>query len=138
MPRSTTTDLEGVKRKMENILSAQKGSLEKVIEAASGGLAEPTPNDASTAMMGVRELTDACDTTATEIQKTGEDVLHIANGIAAETAALAELLRKHGAAISNHVEEFTAQTKRISDVMRDVRADLSAAKSSGPPLAPGQ
>src|SRR5271157_1074013 len=45
-------------------------------------------------------LVHACNTTAAEIQATGESVLQVANGIAAETQALAELLRKHGAAIA--------------------------------------
>jgi hypothetical protein len=136
MARSTP-ELEGVRRNMEQILSG-KGGLEKVLEAASDGLAESISNEASTAMVVVSHLADACDATATDIQKTGEDIVQIANGIAAETAALAELLRKHGAAISNRIEEFTVMTTRISNVVRDVRADLNPSKSSGPPLAPGQ
>jgi hypothetical protein len=71
---------------MEQILSGRKGGLEKVLEAASDGLAESTSDEASTAMVVVRHLADACDTTATDIQKIGEDIVQIANVNAAETA----------------------------------------------------
>jgi hypothetical protein len=138
MARSSS-DLEGVRRNMEQILSSQNGGLDKPLMPASNGRpAESTPTDASMAMVAVRELAEACDTAATEIQKTGEDIVHVANGIAAEAAALAELLRKHGAAISNRIQEFTVKTTRISEVMRDVRADLGTSKSSDPPPASGE
>ncbi len=129
-------DLEDVKRNIEQVLTSQKKVLEKVPKAASNGLAGSTSHDPSTAILAVHRLTDLCDITATDIQKTGEDMVQIANGVAAETAALAELLRRHGASMSNRIEEFTVMTKRISDLMRDVRADvLAASKSSGPPSA---
>jgi hypothetical protein len=132
MARSTP-DLENAKRNIEQILTAQKEGPAKVPMAASNGLGGSASNDLSTAILEVHRLTDLCNITATDIQKTGEDVTQIANGLAAETAALAELLRKHGASISNRIEEFTVMTKRISDLMRDVRADvLSASKLSGP------
>jgi hypothetical protein len=128
MARSNS-DLEGVKRNMEQILSSQKNGFEQILNA-SDGLAEVALNNDTTAPAVVRQLAVACDTTASDIQRAGEEIVQIANGIAAETAALAELLRRHGADISYRIENFTVMTKRISNVLRIVRADL--------PLAPGE
>jgi hypothetical protein len=116
---------------MESILSSQKSGLEQILKA-SDGLADARPNDETMAPAVVRQLADACETTASDIQNAGEEIVQIANGIAAETAALAELLRRHGAAISDRIEHFTVMTKRIANAMRDVRADLSASTSSRP------
>lgn len=81
------------------------------------------------------QLARTCDTTAAEIQATGEAVMQVAHSIAAETKALAELLRKHGAAIASRIEEFSAMSKRVSEKLNAARADvLGAAPSITPQL----
>ena len=122
-------DLEGVKRNMEQILSSQESGFEQILKA-SDGLAEVALNNDTTAPGVVRQLAVACDTIASNIQRAGEEIVQIANGIAAATAAVAELVRRHGADISYRIENFTVMTRRVSNVSRDVRADL--------PLAPGE
>jgi hypothetical protein len=81
-------------------------------------------------------LVHACNTTAAEIQGTGEAVLQVANSIAAETQALAELLRKHGAAIAVRIEEFAAMSKRVADKVQAARDDVASAAGTAPSLAP--
>jgi hypothetical protein len=81
-------------------------------------------------------LVHACNTTAAEIQGTGESVLQVANSIAAETQALAELLRKHGAAIAVRIEEFSAMSKRVADKVQAARDDVVSAAGTAPSLAP--
>jgi len=51
-------------------------------------------------------------------------VVEVANRIAAETDALAELLRRHGASITTKIEHFTEMTKQIGASVQAVRADL--------------
>src|SRR5580704_8190244 len=131
-------DLEGIKRNMEQILSNQKGGFDQILKVGSNGVADATSSEMSAPPAVARQLADACLTTASDIQKAGEDIVQVANGIAAETAALAELLRRHGAEISDRIEQFTVMTNRISNVVRDVRADLSPSKSSPPLPAPGE
>jgi len=96
---------------------------------------KPDVADRSITIAVARTLTDTCNKSAADIQKTGESVVQVANGIAAETQALAELLRKHGTSIAARIEEFTALTKRVADAVEAACADVSGA--SGPPLAPG-
>ena len=81
-------------------------------------------------------LVHACNTTAAEIQGTGEAVLQVASSIAAETQALAELLRKHGAAIAVRIEEFAAMSKRVADKVQAARDDVASAAGTAPSLAP--
>lgn len=80
-------------------------------------------------------LAQACDSTAADIQATGEAVLQVANSIAAETQALAELLRKHGGAIAARIEEFTAMSKRVSEKLNAAREDVLGA-GGAPSIAP--
>ena len=82
------------------------------------------------------KLAQTCDTTAAEIQATGEAVMQVAQSIAAETQALAELLRKHGAAIAARIEEFSAMSKRVSEKLNAARADVLGAGGTAPSLAP--
>jgi hypothetical protein len=81
-------------------------------------------------------LVHACNTTAAEIQGTGEAVMQVASSIAAETQALAELLRKHGAAIAVRIEEFAAMSKRVADKVQAARDDVVSAAGTAPSLAP--
>ena len=81
-------------------------------------------------------LIQACNTTATDIQATGEAVMQVAHSIAAESQALAELLRKHGSAIAARIEEFTAMSKRVSDKLNAARDDVLGSGGAAPSLAP--
>jgi hypothetical protein len=90
--------------------------------------------DPSSAVAAVGRLTDACNKTANDIQETGQTIVNVAAGIAAETDALAELLRKHGAAIAARIDEFTALTKRVAGAVEAARADVDGV--STPPLTP--
>jgi hypothetical protein len=81
-------------------------------------------------------LVHACNTTAAEIQGTGEAVVQMATTIAAETQALAELLRKHGTAIAVRIEEFTAMSQRIADKVHAARDEVLSASGTAPSIAP--
>jgi non-ribosomal peptide synthetase component F len=81
------------------------------------------------------QLAQTCDRTAEEIQATGEAVMQVAHSIAAETQALAELLRKHGAAIAARIEEFSAMSKRVSEKLNAARADVLGANGA-PSITP--
>jgi ABC-type transporter Mla subunit MlaD len=83
-----------------------------------------------------KQLASACDAAAAEIQETGQTVVNIANTIAAEAEALAELLHKHGSAISARVDEFMTLSDRVKDRMRDAHNDVISASGPGPSLAP--
>jgi nanoRNase/pAp phosphatase (c-di-AMP/oligoRNAs hydrolase) len=60
----------------------------------------------------------------------------VAHAIAAETQALAELLRKHGAAIAARIEEFNAMSRRVSEKLNAARADVLGAAGTAPSIAP--
>jgi hypothetical protein len=81
------------------------------------------------------QLVEVCNTTAADIQATGDAVVQVAHSMAAETQALAELLRKHGAAIAARIEEFNAMSKRVSEKLNAARADVLGA-ATAPSLAP--
>jgi hypothetical protein len=81
-------------------------------------------------------LVEACQTAAADIQATGEAVVNVANSIAAETRALAELLRKHGAAIAARMEEFAAMSKRVADKVNAAREEVLSTTGPAPSLAP--
>jgi ABC-type transporter Mla subunit MlaD len=85
---------------------------------------------------GEPDLVQVCNTTAAEIQATGDAVVQVAHSIAAETQALAELLRKHGAAIAARIDEFNAMSKRVSEKLNAARADVLGAGGVSPSLAP--
>ena len=63
-------------------------------------------------------------------------MVNIANTIAAESNALAELLRKHGTAIGDRIEEFMSMSDRVKDKMRAAHDDMVATSGMGPSLAP--
>jgi hypothetical protein len=93
-------------------------------------------SDQATPRSPADRLVYACNTTATEIQSTGEAVVQIAITIAAETQALAELLRKHGTAIGSRIEDFTAMSKRVADRVHAAHDDVLSASGAAPSLAP--
>ena len=82
------------------------------------------------------QLVATCNTTAAEIQATGDAVVQVAHSLAAETQALAELLRKHGTAIAARIEEFNAMSKRVSEKLNSARADVLGAGGTAPSIAP--
>ena len=88
-----------------------------------------TPNEAD-------RLVQACNSTAEDIQATGEAVMQVAHSIAAETQALAELLRKHGSGIAARIEEFTAMSKRVSEKLNAARDDVLGTSGTAPSIAP--
>jgi hypothetical protein len=65
-------------------------------------------------------------------------VVNIANTIAAESEALAELLHKHGAAIEARIEQFMSMSDRVRVKMREAHDDLLGTPGTGPSLAPHQ
>ena len=75
-----------------------------------------------------------CDAIAAEIENTGQTVINIADTISAETAALAELLRKHGAAIGVRIEEFMTMSGRVRDKVRAAHDDVVGTSGTEPSL----
>jgi hypothetical protein len=125
-------NLEDVRHKIEQSLSEKPES--DVKPDVVQGPPKRDTDDPSRAIAAARRLTDTCNKAATDIQETGETIVNVAAGIAAETEGLAELLRKHGAAIATRIEEFTALTKRVADAVEAARADVNSA--SAPSLTP--
>jgi|SRR2546423_98516 len=80
-----------------------------------------------------RPLSEIYTNAAAEIQGTGENVVHLANEIAAETRALADLLRKHGALIAERVDEFTTMTKRVASAVQKSRGEMLGHEANSPP-----
>jgi hypothetical protein len=85
-----------------------------------------------------KRLSDVCHVVAAEMQETSQTVVNIANTIAAESEALAELLHKHGAAIEARIEQFMSMSDRVRVKMREAHDDLLGAPGTGPSLAPHQ
>ena len=110
--------LEEVKRNLEKTL-AEDADLGKATTAPA---LDETLNAAATA----KKLIDSCGATATDIQNCGKEVLDIAKNIAAETEALAELLRKHSTSIAAKVEDFTALTRRVGAAVEAARNNMNA------------
>jgi 2C-methyl-D-erythritol 2,4-cyclodiphosphate synthase len=83
-----------------------------------------------------KDLAAVCDAVAAEIQETGQTVVNIANTIAAESDALAELLHKHGTAMAARIEQFMSMSDRVKVKMRDAHDDMLGTSGMGPSLAP--
>jgi 2C-methyl-D-erythritol 2,4-cyclodiphosphate synthase len=83
-----------------------------------------------------KRLSEVCNVVAAEMQETGQTVVNIANTIAAESQALAELLHKHGTAIEARIEQFMSMSDRVRVKMREAHDDLLGTSGSGPSLAP--
>ena len=63
--------------------------------------------------------------------------MQVANDIAAETRALADLLRKHGASIADRIEEFGSMSKRVAQAVQKGRGEVSGeAATTDTPIAP--
>jgi len=83
-----------------------------------------------------KRLSEVCDAVAAEMQETGQTVVNLANTIAAESDALAELLHKHGTAIEARIEQFMSMSDRVRVKMREVHDDMLGTSGTGPSLAP--
>jgi hypothetical protein len=83
-----------------------------------------------------KRLSDVCDVVAAEMEDTSQTVVNIANTIAAESAALAELLHKHGTAIEARIEQFMSMSNRVRLKMREAHDDMLDRSGTGPSLAP--
>jgi hypothetical protein len=83
-----------------------------------------------------KDLAAVCDAVAIEIQETGQSVVNIANTIAAESDALAELLHKHGTAMAARIEQFMSMSDRVKVRMREAHDDMLGKSGMGPSLAP--
>jgi hypothetical protein len=81
-------------------------------------------------------LTDVCNAVAAEMQESGQAVVNIANTIAAESGALAELLQKHGMAIEARIEQFMSMSDRVRVKIREAQDDMLGTSGTGPSLAP--
>jgi len=82
-----------------------------------------------------KRLSNICDVVAAEMKETSQSVLNIANTIAAESEALAELLHKHGMAIEARIEQFMSMSDRVRLKMREAHDDMLDT-GTGPSLAP--
>lgn len=74
----------------------------------------------------VRPFADIYNKAADDIQSSGQSIIQAATAIAAETDALADLLRKHGASIAGRIEEFSTMSKRVADAVKKGRKDVAA------------
>lgn len=74
---------------------------------------------------------DECESLALAMQQTGSTVVTIANEISEETEALADLLRKHGAAMRARIEEFMTMSDRVKDRMRSAHGDIAGFSGRG-------
>ena len=83
-----------------------------------------------------KRLSEACKVVAAEMQETSQTVVNIANTIAAESEALAELLHKHGTAIEARIEQFMSMSDRVRVKMREAHDDMLGTSATGPSLAP--
>jgi hypothetical protein len=83
-----------------------------------------------------RRISDVCNVVAAEMKETSQIVVNIANTIAAESEALAELLHKHGTAIEARIEQFMSMSDRVRLRMREAHDDMLDTSGTGPSLAP--
>jgi hypothetical protein len=70
------------------------------------------------------------------MKETSQTVVNLANTIAAESDALAELLHRHGTAIEARIEQFMSMSDRVRLKMREAHDDMLGASGAGPSLAP--
>src|SRR5262249_19664676 len=101
-------------RSLDEFQSSIEESMAEALRVPGQGDAEPAAVETAASADADRRTTDAhqtteprneadrliqaCNTTATDIQATGEAVMQVGHSIAAESQALAQLLGKHGSA----------------------------------------
>ena|SRR5947208_1542346 len=72
-----------------------------------------------------RAIMEACETTATDIEQTGQLAVDVATAIMKEAKELAEGLREKGDRMSEHLKEFAQLAKRVSVTMRETRNEVA-------------
>jgi len=97
----------------------RRGPLSQTKPKANGVTAEQ-----KTSFTSGKRLSDVCEAVAAEMQETGQTVVNLANTIAAESNALAELLHKHGTAIEARIEQFMSMSGRVRLRMREAHDDM--------------
>jgi DNA-binding NarL/FixJ family response regulator len=136
MARSLRT-LKDVKRNVEQRLPecAEDTSSQEVARSPVETPAVSAPSQDSAVSAAASTIQDACNTSATDIQKTGETVMLVLDAICAETQVLAELLRKHSVTIAKRIEHFTAVTKRIAERVEPTLIAVPGNSGTSAPLA---
>jgi hypothetical protein len=113
-------------------------ALQRRVQTIQGASREAAPRADSKRQAADRVpgqgVAQECDAIAAEIENTGQTVINLADTISAETEALAELLRKHGAAISARIEEFMTMSDRVRDKMRSAHDDVLTTSGTEPSL----
>jgi hypothetical protein len=74
--------------------------------------------------VSARAITEACETTARDIEQAGKSAVNIAAEIMREAEDLSRGLRDNGKRISEHLQEFALLARRVSTTMRDTRAEV--------------
>jgi hypothetical protein len=74
--------------------------------------------------VSARAITEACETTARDIEQAGKSAVEIAAEIMREAEELSNGLRNNGKRISEHLQEFATLARRVSTTMRDTRAEV--------------
>ena len=74
--------------------------------------------------VSARAITEACETTARDIEQAGKSAVDIAAEIMREAEELSKGLRDNGKRISEHLQEFALLARRVSTTMRDTRAEV--------------
>ena len=69
-------------------------------------------------------IMEACETTATDIEQTGQAAVDLAAEIMDDAKELAAGLRAKGTKMSEHLKEFAQLAKKVSITMRDTRQEV--------------
>jgi hypothetical protein len=73
-----------------------------------------------------RAIMEACETTARDIEQTGQLAVDIAAAIMHEAKELAAGLRAKGDRMGEHLKEFAHLAKKVSMSMRDTRDEVTS------------
>ena len=71
-----------------------------------------------------RAILEACESTARDIEETGQLAVEIAAAIMSEAKEIASGLRSKGDRMSEHLKEFAQLAKKVSITMRDTREEV--------------
>jgi hypothetical protein len=72
-----------------------------------------------------RAILEACESTARDIEETGQLAVEIAAAIMSEAQEIASGLRTKGDRMSEHLKEFAQLAKKVSITMRDTREEVT-------------
>jgi DNA-binding NarL/FixJ family response regulator len=136
MARSLRT-LKDAKRNVEQCFPeyAEDTSSQEVARSPVETPAVSAPSQDSAVSAAASTIQDACNTSATDIQKTGETVMLVLDAICAETQALVELLHKHSVTIATRIENVTAVTKRTTEQVDATLIAVPGDPGTAAPLA---